>query len=744
MKSKDWHRIEQLYFAALEIAEERRLEFLKEACGGDEDLRTETESLLESNKSAGEFLNSPAIQIAAKAIANDQEPSALAQYIPDYEIISLLDAGGMGEVYLAHDKNMGRKVALKLLPLAFTSDTDRVWRFEQEARAASALNHPNIITVYEIGHAGARRFIASEFIDGDTLRRHMINPIKLADALKIVIQICSALVAAHEAGIIHRDIKPENIMVRPDGYVKVLDFGLAKLGKRPPASNISSEDLSDPADTDAKVDSATMIATPRYLSPERILGQGADARSDIFSVGIVLYEMLSGRPPFAGVSAREVMAGILDGEPPPLTTFLPNAPGELERILHKALAKDREERYQVIKDLLIDLNDLKLELEVDTRLRRSGQLKTEGHIAPGERDARDAPNKRPTIGGGAGTALANLEAVGGAVPLDSPAYIVRPTDAEFHAAIARRDSIVLVKGARQVGKTSLLARGFERARQAGARIVLTDFQNLNSSFLGTADKLMKTLAESLADQLEIAVPPGEIWNPQLSPSINLERYLRREVLPAGSRPLVWGLDEVDRLFSCEFGSEVFGLFRSWHNKRALDPDGPWQCLTLAIAYATEAHLFITDLNQSPFNVGTRLLLGDFTFEQVKELNELYGSPLKDEAETAGYFQLVGGHPYLVRRGLYEMAVRGHDFKALESRADQDEGPFGDHLRRILLSLTQDAALLQVVRGLLEGKSQATLDSFYRLRSAGLITGDSLQDVRPRCELYERYVRRKLL
>jgi hypothetical protein len=216
------------------------------------------------------------------------------------------------------------------------------------------------------------------------------------------------------------------------------------------------------------------------------------------------------------------------------------------------------------------------------------------------------------------------------------------------------------------------------------------------------------------------------------------------VLAKVSSPIVWGLDEVDRLFTCDFGSEVFVLFRSWHNKRALDPTGPWRRLTLAIAYATEAHLFITDLNQSPFNVGTRLQLEDFTFEQVEELNTRCGSPLRDKAEVARFFRLVSGHPYLVRRGLYEMLSEGLALSALEAQADHDEGPFGDHLRRIVVSLTQDAALSEVVRGMLQGRPCSTPESFYRLRSAGLMLGDSARDARLRCQLYTTYLEKHLL
>ncbi len=336
-----------------------------------------------------------------------------------------------------------------------------------------------------------------------------------------------------------------------------------------------------------------------------------------------------------------------------------------------------------------------------------------------------------------------LEAAGGAVPLDSPFYIDRGTDDDFKTAVARQDSIVLVKGPRQIGKTSLLARGLQQARVAGARIVLTDLQNLTAAQLESADMLFLTLAEALADQLDIVVTPEASWNHERSWNVNFERFLRREVLGTLSTPLVWALDEVDRLFNYPFGSEVFGLFRSWHNQRALNPEGPWGRLTLAMAYATEAHLFITDLNQSPFNVGTRLLLEDFTSKQVAEINCRYRMPLRDADSLERFYRLVGGHPYLVRRGLDEIAARGLDIKGFEAQAGQEEGIFGDHLRRLLRTLEQDGDLADTVRALLRGEAMPTSGNFYRLRSAGVLTGTSEQNARPRCGLYHRYLHEHL-
>lgn len=337
-----------------------------------------------------------------------------------------------------------------------------------------------------------------------------------------------------------------------------------------------------------------------------------------------------------------------------------------------------------------------------------------------------------------------LEPVGGAVPLDSRFYVVRPVDEAFRAAIARRDSIVLLKGARQVGKTSLLARGMDGSRGAGVRVVLTDFQMLNASDLASIETLFLALADLIADQLELDISPRAVWDPLHSPNLNFERFWRRHVLGHTTGAVVWGMDEVDRLFAHSFASEVFGLFRSWHNARSLDPRGPWQRLTLAMAYATEAHLFITDMNQSPFNVGTRLLLEDFTPDQTAELNRRYGSPLREEDEVEHYSRLVGGNPYLVRRGLHEMTARRITLVELEAQAASDEGPFGDHLRRMLASLAQDQALCEVARGVVRGEPHPTAESFYRLRSAGVMAGETPRDMKPRCQLYAVYLEQHLL
>jgi serine/threonine protein kinase/Tfp pilus assembly protein PilF len=298
-------------------------------------------------------------------VTNDKAGALVGKLIGHYQIESLIGIGGMGEVYLARDERLGRKAALKLLPDNLTIDEAQLSRFKNEARSASALNHPNILTVYEIGAEGDRQFIATEFIEGVTLRASITcGRMKPHAALEIAAQVASALAAAHQAGVVHRDIKPENIMLRPDGYVKVLDFGIAKLTEHRPASD------DDKSETTAALQTrpGLVLGTARYMSPEQARGQKVDARSDIWSLGVVLYEMVGGRPPFRGETPSDCIAAILTMEPPPLSGVLPDVPLKLESILQKALRKNSDERYQTAREMLADLRILKSELEADSSL----------------------------------------------------------------------------------------------------------------------------------------------------------------------------------------------------------------------------------------------------------------------------------------------------------------------------------------------------------------------------------------
>jgi serine/threonine protein kinase len=350
MERERWKQVEQLYHAALEREGAARAAFLDEACAGDDDLRREVTELLACDDSEASFINAPALQMVARALTvkplsesqiKTEPHPPLARQIGAYQFIEPLGRGGMGEVYLALDTRLRRKVALKLLPTEFTTQPERVRRFAQEAHAASALNHPNIITIHEIGEAptenGSTHYIVTEYVEGETLRERMLGApqrrLKLADAVEIASQITAALAAAHQAGITHRDIKPENVMVRRDGIIKVLDFGLAKLIE-PSAPGSATPEL-----TVARVSTETglVMGTPRYMSPEQARGERVDARTDLFSLGVLIYEMLTGQAPFAGATTSDLIAAILKDEAQPLIAHTPDAPPELERIVGQAL-----------------------------------------------------------------------------------------------------------------------------------------------------------------------------------------------------------------------------------------------------------------------------------------------------------------------------------------------------------------------------------------------------------------------
>lgn len=368
MTPERWQRVKEIFQSALDCDPADRAAFLAGVCDGDVELRKEIESLLAASEKGGSFIDSPAYAAAATLIVD--EPAALKRgmTVGPYDIDSFISRGGMGEVYLAHDRRLARKVALKILPVAFTKNQERLRRFEQEARAASALNHPNIITIYEIVKSESTHVIATEFVEGETLRRRLSkSALHLPEALNVAIQVADALSAAHKAGIVHRDIKPENIMLRPDGYVKVLDFGLAKLAE--PASVGSAEEA---LTKQLRTGSGVVIGTAAYMSPEQARGKSVDARSDIFSLGAVIYEMVTGEKPFDGETPSDVLAAILKTEPPPLSQLILDAPPELIRIVSKTLRKNREERYQVIGDLLLDLKSLKQDLEFHARLQSAG------------------------------------------------------------------------------------------------------------------------------------------------------------------------------------------------------------------------------------------------------------------------------------------------------------------------------------------------------------------------------------
>jgi eukaryotic-like serine/threonine-protein kinase len=362
-----WKKAKELFDAAMKRPSDERLPFIEENCNGDEEVRREVESLLANSEDAADFLEKPAVGELVKAIVGDEEKLRVDQILSHYKIIKLLGAGGMGEVYLAEDTRLHREVALKVLPENIAADQERLHRFEQEAAAASALNHPNILTVHEFGFETDIHFLATEFVDGETLREKINEgKLSLTDSLNISEQTAFAILTAHASGIIHRDIKPENIMIRRDGIVKVLDFGLAKLiEKKLVISNAEAETRAL-----VKTKPGVIMGTASYMSPEQARGKETDARTDIFSLGIVLYEMLTGHLPFTGETMNDTISAILTKDPPPLARYVSNVSTELERIVRKALTKEPDDRHQTARDLMIDIKTLRRDLDLHGELDR--------------------------------------------------------------------------------------------------------------------------------------------------------------------------------------------------------------------------------------------------------------------------------------------------------------------------------------------------------------------------------------
>ena len=370
MTPERWQQIDRLLNEVLEHPSSQRAEFLAEAAAGDQELQREVESLLGFHAQADDFIESPPSAVAADWLAKTE--SRANNTIGHYQLIRELGRGGMGVVYLANDTRLGRQVALKLLLEKLTKDATRVRRFRQEARAVSALNHPNIITVYEVGQvtpepgseAVGEHFIAAEFVEGQTLREKCRSGgMPLSQALDVMIQTCAALASAHEAGIIHRDIKPENIMLRPDGIVKVLDFGLAKLTEQAPPP------VKDASFMRVTTQPGVVMGTTSYMSPEQARGLGVDARTDLFSLGVVMYELLTGQAPFKGETTADILVALLQGEPRRLLRYDSRLPSRLEKIVSRALSKTVEQRYQTAREIGNDLKQLKDELEFAAKLQ---------------------------------------------------------------------------------------------------------------------------------------------------------------------------------------------------------------------------------------------------------------------------------------------------------------------------------------------------------------------------------------
>jgi serine/threonine protein kinase len=486
MKSNRWQQVEQIFHAALQRKPEERAGFLEQTCAGDESLFGEVNSLLTSFGQDDSFFEESASTLAAEMFGD-----LVGETIGPYEVLSELGSGGMGTVYLAQDARLGRKIALKLLPSQFTNDKERLRRFQQEARAASALNHPNILTVHEVEQKAGLHYIATEFVDGVTLRQHMNNRrMNLGEVLDVATQVASALQAAHAAGIAHRDIKPENVMVRSDGYVKVLDFGLAKL----------TENEFAPATRETNP--GVVMGTPRYMSPEQARGLDVDLRTDIFSLGTVIYEMVSGKVPFDGETTSDIIAAIIKDEPELMSLSVPELPSEFEEVVNKALAKDLGSRYQTIAEFSLELQRLKEGVQLNALVHSTSEGSTRRQTAyrPGSTDPlgqqkTDPPSTNVSTGWvmPAGLGLVLVIAMVTVVSLNrrgkSP-----PSDARQNTRqLTNRDGFISASRFAPDGKGIIYSAGFEGKP---VELFFTDVEGSESRSAGVQPAALKSVSRT--------------------------------------------------------------------------------------------------------------------------------------------------------------------------------------------------------------------------------------------------------
>ena len=497
MKPEEWQRVKSLCAEALERAPVERAQFLAEACA-DAGVRHEVETMLAAYES--KFMEQPVIAEVAEMIVNGPgNRFATGGSVGHYEIVGQIGVGGMGEVYLAQDTRLRRKVALKVLPAEMVSNHDRLDRFEQEARAAATLNHPNIAHIYEIAEVEGTNFIAMEFIDGETLRAKIYRDnSNLKRLLEWLTQVAEGLAKAHAAGIVHRDLKPDNIMISRDGYAKILDFGLAKL--LAPQLTADNEAISEASTVMVPQPLSTpgmIMGTVGYMSPEQAGGRAQiDARSDIFSFGCVLYEAATRQQPFAGATAVDSLHKIIHAHPPPVRDFNATAPLDLQRVVRRCLAKDPEDRYQTIKDVATELKELLREIEKATQVELSISPKTSSGPPMSEAGSE-------TIDAGGKVAASTAEAA--AQTTSSAGYLV--------SEAKRHKSLVAIVAALLIIVATALAVAYIRrptvAKKPIESIAVMPFENLthDQSTEYLSDGLTESLIYSLSQLRQITVIP---------------------------------------------------------------------------------------------------------------------------------------------------------------------------------------------------------------------------------------------
>lgn len=790
-----------------------------------------------------------------------------------YEIIEQIGAGGMAVVYKAYQASLDREVALKVIASQLAVTPIMQERFVREAKAVAQLSHPNILPIYDVGQEGDLSYFVMKHVPGHTLTKLLAHPLDLELVVHFVDQLASALDHAHAQGILHRDVKPSNILIEGD-WILLSDFGLAK-------RIVENKNLTS---------SGMIIGTPAYLSPEQAEGRSIDGRTDIYSLGVVIYEMVTGRIPFDADTPMSIILKHISAPLPTPRQYNPNLPVEIEPLLAKALAKKPEERYERAGDLaralrlylvpeqstvtqtnlhkpfnffisykhnaqpdqqlatylhdflvgqghqvFIDHNLRPSEdwlAEIDQHIQNSDCMilllsaesahsemvqaevrrayehhkrqnrpdilpvrVTYDDILPyaidafldplqyvsWQSEADNEPVAQDIIAAIEGRLpqksrlmtrpistqvtltedghplkntislhnplpefdpriLESLEAPGGVVKLRDKFYIEREADTYLKREIVKSGTTTTIRAARQMGKSSLMVRGMQHARQQGAKIVNLDLQRVDTDYLASLDAFLRYLAEFMVHKLRLNLAEVEkAWQGALGTQDKLTYLMEDYILPETDNAIILALDEVDRLLLTPFHTSFFALLRSWHNSRAFDE--AWDKLNMIMVISTEPYLLIDDVNQSPFNVGLELTLDDFDETLLRELNQLHGSPVS-QADFPHLLMLFGGHPYLTRKALYTLLSEQMSWAELIKVAATNQGPFGDHLRRHQWLLRDEPYLRAALKQIIETNICTEQMALFRLLQAGLIKGSGDFYI-CRCDLYRIYLEDKL-
>ena len=802
--------------------------------------------------------------------------------IGKYIVKELLAKGGMGEIYKASHPTLERDVAIKVIHTHKASDPHIVDRFQREAKVIATLRHPGIIQIFDFDVEDEAFYMVMEFVPGESLAQRLSNLqiqgklFPLPEIVQLFQAITEAVAYAHDRGVIHCDLKPSNVLLTPEGQPVLADFGISKI--------INAERLTATND---------VLGTPHYMAPEQGFGREIDAQADVYALGVMLYELTTGKLPFDGNSPMSIVFKHINEQPRQPRSINPYLPEAVEKIIQKAMAKDPAMRYASAREMLADLKVLTPYLtpakksftlldeqpalficykqnanpdqqlasylsesltgqgykvfidktvqtgttwleQIDRQLKESDYLivllskaSAESEMVKSElnrayeyfklhgkpniipvrvayegllpytiatfldplqyiiwqNDSDDArvlqeilntttgqhpPRMQPAwvssafqtsvisedgqlISGRESSAspplpafdprfLKELIVPGGAVKLRDKLYIERTVDAQLKDQIVSWGTTTTIRAPRQTGKTSLLMRGIQYAREQGAHVVFLDFQSFGSDQLTSLDRFLQELAESICDELNLDEEIiEEAWEGSRSGSKKLLRFMEKHVLPAFEKPIVLAMDEADSLLQTDFYKDFFGLLRSWHNRRASREI--WEKLNLVLVISTEPYLLIDDIHQSPFNVGLHLHVSDFDEMQVRTLNLRHGSPIADY-DIPNLMMLLHGHPYLTRLAMYTMVTEGLTWAELNQHAADDDGPFGDHLRHQYWTIHDKPELKNALKEIIRTSRCSDETALFRLLQAGLIKGSG-NVYTCRCDLYQLYFEDRL-